>query len=75
MLLHCEFAMMLDAIENAQQADPNPNGYILELPQTKVYLLGRALYERMGKVCFEKFVTSLPSIEKDILKQKNKLPP
>jgi hypothetical protein len=38
-----------------------------ELLQTKVYLLGKALYERMGKVRFDKFVTSLPVIEKEIL--------
>ena len=61
---------MLDAIENAQQADSNPDGYMPKLLQTKVYQLGRALYERMGKVRFEKFVASLPSIEKGILKQK-----
>lgn len=62
--------LMLDAIKNAQQADTNPNGYMPELLQTKVYQLGRALYERMGKVRFEKFVASLPNIEKEILKHK-----
>jgi hypothetical protein len=62
--------LMLDAIENAQQADSNPDGYMPELLQTKVYQLGRALYDRMGKVRFEKFVASLPSIEKEILKRK-----
>ena len=67
--------LMLDAIENAQQADTNSNGYMPELLQTKVYLLGRALYERMGKVRFEKFVASLPDIEKEILKHKKKLSP
>ena len=46
--------LMLNAIENAQQADTNPDGYMPELLQTKVYHLGRALYERMGKVRFEK---------------------
>ena len=54
--------LMLDAIENAQQADSNPDGYMPKLLQTKVYQLGRALYERMGKVRFEKFVASLPCI-------------
>ena len=58
--------------ENAQQADTNPDGYMPELLQTKVYQLGRALYERMGKVRFENFVASLPSIEQKILKQKKK---
>ena len=62
--------LMLDAIENARNADSNPNGYMPELLQTKVYQLGRALYERMGKVRFEKFVASLPGIEKEILKRK-----
>jgi hypothetical protein len=65
---------MLNAIENAQQADTSPNSYMPELLQTKVYQLGRALYKRMGKVRFEKFVAYLPTIEKEILKQRpNKL--
>ena len=34
------------------------------------YHLGRALYQRMGKVRFDKLVASLPSKEKDILKLK-----
>ena len=63
--------LMLDAIKNARNADSNPDGYMPELFQTKVYQLGRALYNRMGKVRFEKFAASLPSIEKEILKQKN----
>jgi hypothetical protein len=61
---------MLNAIENAHNADSNPDGYMPELLQTKVYQLGRALYERMGKVRFEKFVASLPCIEKEILTRK-----
>ena len=66
--------LMLKAIENAQNADSNPDGYMPELLQTKVYLLGRALYERMGKVRFEKFIETLPIIEKEILMhRKNKL--
>ena len=52
--------LMLDAIENASRADKHPDGYMPELLETKVYLLGRALYERMGKVRFEKFVALLP---------------
>ena len=58
-----------DDEDATQQADSNPDGYMPKLLQTKVYQLGRALYERMGKVRFEKFVASLPSIEKEILKQ------
>lgn len=64
--------LLLDAIENAQKADSNPDGYMPELLQTKVYHLGRALYERMGKVRFDKFVASLPDVEKEILKRKKK---
>ena len=64
--------LMLDAIENARNADSNPDGYMPELLQTKVYQLGCALYDRMGKVRFEKFVASLPRIEKGILKQKKR---
>ena len=36
-----------------------------ELLHMKVYQLGRALYERMGRVhVLEKFVTSPPDVEK-----------
>ncbi len=62
--------LMPDAIKNAQHADTNPDGYMPEKLQTKVYQLSKALYERMGKVRFEKFVASLPNIEKNILKRK-----
>ncbi len=62
--------LMLHAIENASKADTNPVGYMPEHLQTKVYQLGKALYERMGKVRFEKFVASLPTIEKEILDKK-----
>lgn len=62
--------LMLHAIENASKADTNPIGYMPEHLQTKVYQLGKALYERMGKVRFEKFVASLPTIEKEILDKK-----
>ncbi len=62
--------LMLKAIKNAQYADTNPDGYMPEKLQTKVYQLSQALYSRMGKVRFEKFITSLPNIEKNILKRK-----
>lgn len=39
-------------------------GYMPQLLETKVYQLAHALYNRMGKVRFEKFVASLPSIER-----------
>ena len=64
--------LMLKAIENASHADTNPGGYMPELLQTKVYQLGKALYERMGKVRFDKFVASLPAIEKELLAKKRK---
>ncbi len=62
--------LMLKAIKNAQHADTNPDGYMPEKLQTKVYQLSQALYNRMGKVRFEKFIASLPNIEKNILKRK-----
>ena len=62
--------LMLNAIENASRADVNPDGYMPELLQTKVYQLGKALYNRMGKVRFEKFLASLPLIEKKLLRKK-----
>ena len=62
--------LMLTAIENASHADTNSDGYMPELLQTKVYKLGKALYGRMGKVRFDKFVASLPMIEKEILTKK-----
>jgi len=64
--------LMLKAIENASHADTNPDGYMPELLQTKVYQLGKALYNRMGKVRFDKFVASLPTIEKKLLARKRK---
>lgn len=64
--------LMLDAIENASKADTHPDGYMPELLETKVYLLGRALYERMGKVRFEKFVALLPQVEKEMLERKKR---
>jgi hypothetical protein len=59
--------LMLNAIKNAQRADLNTDGYMPGPLQTKVYQLGRALYKRMGHVRFEKFISSLPEIEKNIL--------
>ena len=64
--------LMMKAIENASHADTNPDGYMPELLQTKVYQLGEALYDRMGKVRFDKFVASLPALEKEILARKRK---
>ena len=64
--------LIMNAIENASHADTNPDGYMPELLQTKVYQLGEALYDRMGKVRFDKFVASLPALEKEILARKRK---
>lgn len=62
--------LMLEAIENAKKADSAPDNYMPKLLETKVYQLGNALYERMGKVRFENFIASLPQIEKLILSHK-----
>lgn len=58
--------LMLDAIKNASNADSMPEGWMPGLLETKVYLLGRALYKRMGKVRFERFVASLPQLDRDV---------
>lgn len=58
--------LMLDAIENASHADSNPKGWMPGLLETKVYRLARALYERMGKVGFEKFVAWLPQLDMEV---------
>lgn len=62
--------LMPDAIENARNADSNPENYMPELLETKVYQLAQALYERIGKPRFDAFVTSLPKKEKVILAKK-----
>ena len=64
--------LMPDAIENAANADKHPESYMPELLETKVYLLGRALYERMGKVRFEEFVIALQKMEKEMLTNKKR---
>jgi hypothetical protein len=58
--------LMLDAIKNASRADSMPEGWMPGLLETKVYYLCRALYERMGKVRFERFVASLPQLDRDV---------
>lgn len=62
--------LMLDAIENASHADSKSEGWMPRLLETKVYHLGRALYERMGKVRFEKFVAWLPHLDREVRGQK-----
>lgn len=64
--------LMPKAIKNASAADANPEGYMPELLQTKVYLLGRALYDRIGKKQFEEFVDSLAKKEKEMLAKKHR---
>lgn len=64
--------MVLDAIKNASNADKNPDSFMPELLETKVYKLGRAMYERMGKVRFEQFVVSLQELEQVILNKRNR---
>lgn len=62
--------LMLDAIENASRADSMPDSWMPGLLETKVYHLARALYERMGKVRFEKFVAWLPQLDRE-MREKN----
>ena len=59
--------LMLKAIKNARNADSNPDGYMPELLATKVYHLGQALYDRIGKRRFDEFVASLSDKEKEVL--------
>lgn len=65
--------LMPNAIENAANADKHTESYMPELLETKVYLLGRALYERMGKVRFEEFVIALQKMEQEMLAKKRKI--
>ena len=60
------------AVENARNADSNPEGYMPELLETKVYQLGQALLERIGKPRFEEFVQSLAKIEQEVLAKKKR---
>ena len=62
--------LMPEAIKNAKAADTNPEGYMPELLKTKVYQLGQALYDRIGKRRFEEFVASLRKMEQEILARK-----
>lgn len=62
--------LMPEAIKNAKNADTNPENYMPEPLKTKVYLLAQALYDRIGKPQFEKFVAALPKMEQEILKNK-----
>lgn len=64
--------LMLQAIQNAKNADSSPQAYMPSLLQTKVYKLAQALYQRKGQVRFEKFIDSLPTIEQNILKKRRK---
>lgn len=65
--------LLLDAINNAKNADSNPKGYMPKLLETKVYQLGEALYERIKQARFEKFVNELQKKEQELLEaQKEK---
>lgn len=64
--------LMLDAIKNAKAQDTHPDKYMPEMLETKVYKLGQALYERIGTVRFNSFIESLPQLERDILKDRQK---
>jgi len=64
--------LMPEAIKNAKAADTNPEGYMPEPLQTKVYQLAEALYDRIKKKRFEAFVASLPKMEQNVLKKASK---
>jgi len=64
--------LMPEAIKNAKNADTNPDGYMPEFLETKVYKLGQALYDRIGKRSFEAFVASLPKMEQKALRKASK---
>lgn len=55
--------LMQDAIRNSECNDSNPKYYYPNIKETKVYILGKSLMEKMGKVRFEKFINEyLPKI-------------
>jgi hypothetical protein len=64
-----------DAIFNAKNSDSDKNHFIPKLKETKVYQLGEAILEVIGKNDFEKFITlTLPKLaeeNKKKLKRKN----
>ena len=62
--------LLPEAVKNAKAADSKPESYMPELLETKVYQLGQALYDRIGKRRFDDFVASLPKMEKDVLANK-----
>lgn len=62
--------LLPEAVKNAKAADLHPESYMPELLETKVYQLGQALLNRIGKRRFDDFVTSLPKMEKDVLAKK-----
>ncbi len=62
--------LLPEAVTNAKATDSNPESYMPELLETKVYQLGQALYDRIGKRRFDDFVASLRKMEKDILANK-----
>jgi hypothetical protein len=64
--------LMPQAIENARNADSNPDSYMPEPLKTKVYQLAQALYDRIGKRSFDAFIAKLPQIEQELLAKKKK---
>lgn len=51
--------LMQDAIRNSESNDSNPHHYYPNVKETKVYLLGKSLIQKMGIVRFERFVNGL----------------
>lgn len=62
--------LLPEAVKNAKAADSNPESYMPGLLETKVYQLGQALYDRIGKRRFDDFVASLPKMEIKVLANK-----
>ena len=62
-----------DAIVNAKAGDSDINHFIPKIKETKVYQLGEAIIEVIGKNDFEKFINStLPRLEEEKKRLKRK---
>lgn len=62
------------AIQNAQNADSNPEHFMPNVKETKVYKLCKTLIDLVGKNSFQEFIDTklyeLENIEKQIIKRK-----
>ena len=63
-----------NAITNAESADNHKDHYFPEFKETKVYLLGRALLDKIGRKSFNEFLsTRLPELAAQKKKRSKKL--